>query len=1083
MASSSTSPLKKLEKQYDVFVNFRGEDVRDVFLSHLHKALSQNEIVAFVDEKLDRGEDISSSLLAIIDKSYISVVIFSENYAYSPWCLDELVKILECNKTMEQMVLPVFYRVDPSHVQNLTGKFGDAIAKHREEPDYLHKVDSWCQALREISEMSGLVSQNIKSDSKLIEEIVGYTLKKLNIVYPNDAYDDGLVGIDSRVKIVESLLCLGSPDVRVIGIWGMGGIGKTTIARQVFDRISAHFTSRCFVANVKERLEKCTLCDVEKEILSDLLEAENSRYFELSNMAIDHAQGIPLALKVLGSNLYGKSEEVWVDELEQLKGVFDEKIKHILRISYDGLRENEKEIFLAIACMFKGEDKHRVESLLDVPGSKFGISRLVDRSLITITMNELHMHDLLQQMGKDIVREEKQFGKRGWLWDPKDIYYLFTRAEGTEAIKGISLDMSTAKELNLKPTAFEKMYNLKFLMFYASHSKIKLYLPKGLNFLPEELRLLHWYRFPLKSLPLGSYVENLVELRMQESKLKELCSGVQRLPENIGNLESLGGLDAANSGLIELPDSICNLRKLETLQVGNCANLHSLPEKLGDLESLTELGLEGTRIKGLPSSVNLLRQLRYIRLESCGLSEFPSCLCRSDSSLEWLLIGGNNFESIPDCIKQLSKLRYLSFRQCYIKITAIFLVQSIFYPGNELPQRMMYQNNCGYSLTWSSSSKQQERVQFGLCVVIDPKFLDPVWHGVSSIGYTVYIFTNETVKELGYFQVKEIIPRRYEFFCPLSSNDLVLHSEHVVFWSERIELPLDNKKTVFEFYAKDRKNRRNYNAIVKCGVHPHLSFSNVVGEEDEVEDEAKRKMKSNCKNLQRVPQLPSGLELVNMPSCSSLESLPMLFTEGDKGYGDFIGLFNFANCFNLVPNACNKIEFDDEEHPSDCEDLCEVRLCKPGTEVPNWFTYQSTGSSLSLSLEAGYSPKMLGCAFSAVVSCQGNNTPLSDLQCDCRFITEYGDSPDVFTAKSKYQLRQYFSNKDGITLQSEHVVFWYESNVFMSKYHLRQASFKFYAIDNDGSRMPDFHIIKCGVHPLTADNDGRWYIKENDREQ
>ncbi|KDP24756.1 hypothetical protein JCGZ_25496 [Jatropha curcas] len=774
-------------------------------------------------------------------------------------------------------------------------------------------------------------------------------------------------------------------------------------------------------------------------------------------MAIDHAQGIPLAIKVLGSNLYGKSEEVWVDELEQLKGVSDEKIKHILRISYDGLRENEKEIFLAIACMFKGEDKHRVESLLDVPGSKFGISRLVDRSLITITVNQLHMHDLLQQIGEDIVREEKQFGKRGWLWDPKDIYYLFTRAEGTEAIKGISLDMSTAKELNLKPTAFEKMYNLKFLKFYASLSKIKVYLPKGLSFLPEELRLLHWYQFPLKSLPLGSYVENLVELRMHKSKLKELCSGVQqlgnlkfvnlshskelirvpdlskaaklefldlsyceslveipspeylskltrlhltkcdslctlpslldlkslkefraseclklaefpefpcnveelvlqrtriekvppsigslsrlssldlsdctmleslpdsicnlkslmdfqitgcvnlkRLPENIGNLESLGGLNAINSGLIELPDSICNLRKLRTLLVGNCANLHSVPEKLGDLESLTALHLGGIRIKGLLSSVNLWRQLTFIKLESCGLSEFPSCLCHSDSSLEYLLIGGNNFESIPDCIKQLSMLLYLSFGQCkrlkylpselpslsklfnifgdnctslksasslfqldnivtfafancfnldlgkcnefvdHLLATPLASRKTIFYPGNELPQTMMYQNTCGYSLTLSSSSKQCERVQFCLCVVIDPKFLGSVWHGVSSIGYTVYIFTNETLKELGYLEVKEFIPPRYEVFYPESSEGFVLHSEHVVFWSERIELPLDNKKTVFEFYALDMENRRNYNAIVKCGVHHHLRFSNVVGEEDEVEEEEKRKTK------------------------------------------------------------------------------------------------------------------------------------------------------------------------------------------------------------------------------------------------
>ncbi|XP_037494551.1 secreted RxLR effector protein 161-like [Jatropha curcas] len=79
---------KHIERKYHL--------IRDM----VQRALSQNEIVAFVDEKLDRGEDISSSLLAIIDKSYISVVIFSENYACSPWCLDELVNDRDILLTM-----------------------------------------------------------------------------------------------------------------------------------------------------------------------------------------------------------------------------------------------------------------------------------------------------------------------------------------------------------------------------------------------------------------------------------------------------------------------------------------------------------------------------------------------------------------------------------------------------------------------------------------------------------------------------------------------------------------------------------------------------------------------------------------------------------------------------------------------------------------------------------------------------------------------------------------------------------------------------------------------------------------------
>lgn len=163
MASSSSSSINLQSKAYDVFISFKGTDIRDGFLSHFQKELKQNQIDVFVDEELEKGEEISSSLLAKIEESYLSVVIFSENYAYSPWCLDELVKILECNIEMEQMILPVFYGVDPADVQELKGSYAGALGKYKEESNYdSNKVDTWINALKKISNLSGWDSRTIK---------------------------------------------------------------------------------------------------------------------------------------------------------------------------------------------------------------------------------------------------------------------------------------------------------------------------------------------------------------------------------------------------------------------------------------------------------------------------------------------------------------------------------------------------------------------------------------------------------------------------------------------------------------------------------------------------------------------------------------------------------------------------------------------------------------------------------------------------------------------------------------------------------------------------------------------------------
>ena len=119
------------------------------------------------------------------------------------------------------------------------------------------------------------------------------------------------------------------------------------------------------------------------------------------------------------------------DELTMLEGIPDNKIQNILRISYDGLRENVREIFLDIACLFTSEDKYHVESVLQSCGlsARIGISRLLDKCLINISNKKLVMHDLLKQMGRDIVRQQntKNPGNRSRLWIPRDIYNVLTK--------------------------------------------------------------------------------------------------------------------------------------------------------------------------------------------------------------------------------------------------------------------------------------------------------------------------------------------------------------------------------------------------------------------------------------------------------------------------------------------------------------------------------------------------------------------------------------------------------------------------------------------------------------------------------
>ncbi|PNX59315.1 TIR-NBS-LRR resistance protein, partial [Trifolium pratense] len=115
MASSSSQDVTTVDlKNYDVFISFRGDDTRAGFTSHLYTALCGDHLHTYIDYRIQKGDEVWAELVKAIQDSTLFLVVFSENYATSTWCLNELVEIMECHKN-GQIVVPVFYQIDPSH--------------------------------------------------------------------------------------------------------------------------------------------------------------------------------------------------------------------------------------------------------------------------------------------------------------------------------------------------------------------------------------------------------------------------------------------------------------------------------------------------------------------------------------------------------------------------------------------------------------------------------------------------------------------------------------------------------------------------------------------------------------------------------------------------------------------------------------------------------------------------------------------------------------------------------------------------------------------------------------------------------
>ncbi|KAJ4723398.1 putative disease resistance protein (TIR-NBS-LRR class) [Melia azedarach] len=1169
---------------YEVFLNFRGEDTRETFTSHLFYDLCQKKVKTFIDENLKRGEELSPTLLNAIQGSQISIIIFSKNYASSTWCLDEVVKILECKKLNGQIVIPIFYHVHPSEVRKQTGSYGKAFIEHekcfKKMPE---KVQKWRDSLTEASYLSGYESTKIRPEAKLVAVIMKDVVKKLNDISISTDFK-GLVGINSRIDKVKSLLCIGLQDFRIVGIWGSSGIGKTTLAEAIFKQVFNKFDGKCFMANIREKSEiKGGLEQMQKEVLFCLLgetlvlggpnipqymmdrlqrmkvfiilddvnkfgqieylieglhqfgpgsrviittrdkqvldkynvdhiyQVEGLDYNEalehlcnvafkqnhrppdllkLSTSLIWYAKGNPLALKVLGSFFRSKSKQDWENTLDNLKLISEPEIYKVLKTSYDELSWTMKNIFLDIACFFKGYDKDYVKSIFDnLYSMPCALDVLVDKSLIIISCGKLEIHDLLQEMGREIVRQESEEdpGRRSRLWDHNDIYHVLHKNKGTDSVKGMFLDLSKIKDINLDSRAFAKMTNLKMLKFYmpehldASDMRSRVYLSEDLEYLSNELRYLYWHGYPRYTLPRNFSPENLIKLCLPYTKVEQLWEGKKEayklkyidlhhseyltkipdpletpnlkklnlvncvklscLPSCIQNFNSLGILRLKGcNNLVCFPPNIHFISPI-TIDLSSCVNLTEFPEISG---KIVELYLGETAIKEVPQSVECLTDLEVLDLSSCSrLKILPTSICKLKSLSSLMLNQCSKFDSFPEILEKMEHLRHIRLESTAIKElpSSIENIEGLEYLDlkgcseiHSLPQNL--QNLKSLFAIFGEKSAITQIPYF----IRDLNKIGRL-HFSGCRGFVLpplSVFSSMTELTIGYCDMKEI-PE--DIGCLSSLRWLNLEGNN------------------FESLPTSIKQLSKLCELIL----------------------------NNCNMLQSLPELPVGLDYLQATNCKRLQALPKLaslldeldasildklFKQRDEGFQDSSTL-EFTNCMKLNEST-NNVLADSQlriQHMAtaslrkfyeqvDTDFAHDFNICFPGSRIPEWFSDQSLGSSITIQLpQLCCNRSFIGFALCVVIAFEHVFEAGRYLGVVCRYRFE----TKKFGWTCWLHKPRGTASGDHTIFDSDHVCFGFDPCLPRNLDHHTFLSFDFSPVYGKGVK-----VKCCGVCPVYA---------------